>query len=39
VIEMTVGLVILIALLVALDLAAVLFGVDSRDGNDWRLSK
>jgi hypothetical protein len=31
--------VIIIALLVALDVAAVLFGVDSRDGNDWHLSR
>jgi hypothetical protein len=36
---MATALVIFIALLVALDVAAVLFGVDSRDGNDWHLSR
>jgi hypothetical protein len=29
------GLVILIALVLALDLGAVAFGADSRDGDDW----
>jgi hypothetical protein len=36
---MAIGLVIFIALLIALDLAAVLLGADSRDGNDWHLSR
>jgi hypothetical protein len=37
--EMETGLVIVIVLLVVFDLAAVLFGADSRDGKDWHLSR
>ncbi len=33
---MLVGFLIFIALLIAFDLAAAVYGVDSRDGKDWR---
>jgi hypothetical protein len=32
---MAIGLLIFIMLLVALDVVAVLYGEDSRDGKDW----
>lgn len=32
---MWIGLVLLLVAVIAVELAAVVFGADSRDGNDW----